>query len=77
MIIITLTEPEVNMIAYALREIGSRRSEQAVEIPMKAEEYVNCLKDADTHFTLSDRLYSTLPIEQSEPSNSNQYPHHD
>lgn len=54
---IELTEDQVNMVAYALKEMGSKRAEQAIEW-RKPE----LRTEADRHFKLAESVYQSLSV---------------
>lgn len=56
---IELTEDEVNMAAYALKEMGSRRQEQSIE---RSDASLN--HEATRHFKLAARVYQALSARQ-------------
>lgn len=51
---LTLTSDQLNMIAYALKEQGSRRMEQAIERPCNGAALRH---EADAHFKLAAAVY--------------------
>lgn len=52
---IELTEDQVNMVAYALKEMGSKRAEQAIE-----RRQPELRMEADRHFKLAETVYQSL-----------------